>query len=124
MSLETLRFSPITYPECFHEPVAFVLQNLMHHFDDEQCIKILANCRQALPAGGGGKLVIFDPVQMRSEFGGGCEGLPFSCAQDLAMQIQRVRSGEQWRELLAAGGFPKVQFVSFLPRHVLIEASY
>jgi trans-resveratrol di-O-methyltransferase len=111
------------YVLMIYEP-EFRVQNLMHHFNDEQCIKILGNCRQALPADGSGKLVIFDPVQMRCEFGGGCETLGFTYEQDLLMQTQRVRSEEQWRKLLGDGGFPKVQFVSFLPRHLLIEASY
>lgn len=105
------------YVLMIYEP-EFRVQNLMHHFNDEQCIKILGNCRQALPADGSGKLVIFDPVQMRCEFGGGCETLGFTYEQDLLMQTQRVRSEEQWRKLLGDGGFPKVQFVSFLPRHL------
>jgi hypothetical protein len=80
---------------------AFILKNILHNWDDERCITILRNCREAL--GEGGKILLM-------------ERLMPTCAKDnsntiwldlcmLAQMGGRERTENEYRELLSAGGF-------------------
>lgn len=89
----------------------------MHLFKDEEAVKVLQNCKKALTANG--KLLIYDPV-IPSEFdegGSPYDGVPPLMDLGLLVYGKVDRTEEQWRALLASGGFPNASFVCLQPQH-------
>ncbi|WP_157248691.1 methyltransferase [Nonomuraea typhae] len=73
-----------------------LLKGILHDWDDERCVTLLRNCRASIAPGG--RLLVLEPI------------LPEAAAvmSDIAMLVYtggRERSREEYRELLAAGGF-------------------
>lgn len=89
---------------------AYVLKAVLHDWDDESCIRILKNCRQALPPTG--RLLVIDAV-IGDEKGGGT----FAKLLDLQMlneQRGRERTAAEFQALFAAANL-KLNRVIRLP---------
>ncbi len=100
---------------------AYLLKGVIHDWDDERSIKILANCRRAIPAHG--KLLILEhmmpavveatPEHLRALF------------LDLAMMVLtggRERTADQYTRLLAASGFELARVVPITTTVSIVEA--
>lgn len=97
---------------------AYILQNIIHDWDDEHAIGILKSCRRAIPAHG--KLLLSEmviPNNNRTYFG---------TVFDLEMQIfnsgSRERTEEEFRTLLAAAGFKLARVIPTPSFSYVIEA--
>ncbi|MFJ3973833.1 methyltransferase [Streptomyces sp. NPDC090021] len=81
----------------------YLLKSVLHDWDDEQCIRILRNCRGAVPADG--RLLVVEvvmPERMTAQTD------HFSVISDinlLATTSGRERTAEEFRRILTAGGF-------------------
>jgi len=83
-----------------------LLKMVLHHWSDEDCVKILANCRKAIPSREeGGKVVIADiildpasgPVMFQTQL-----------LMDVCMMLMkggRQRDVNDWRDLIQKAGF-------------------
>lgn len=101
-----------------------LVQYTMHLFDDETCLKILRNCKKAL-SNSNGKLLIYDPIIPSVTDGNESPYKDVSPEMDLLLLVHAGgvdRTEEQWRTLLANGGFANVRILHFPPQHWLIEA--
>ena len=81
-----------------------VLAQILHDWPDPEAVAILRACRAALAPGG--RLLVLEQVVADGD------GPGFPAALDLLMLVLlggRERSGEEWRALLAAGGFALVR---------------
>lgn len=82
----------------------YLLSRILHDWDDEQCLKILANCRQAMPETA--RLVIIErPIPT--------DGAPsLAIAWDVHMAVNNIggreRTDEEYRRLLRVAGFDLV----------------
>lgn len=94
---------------------------ILHNWNDEKCIKILKNCRKAIPEKIG-KLVIVDGVLLPDN------GLWDSFVQryDLTMMVQTIngkeRSEVEWKKLLWEGGFGRHKIIKIPSFLSIIEA--
>uniref|UniRef100_A0A0C9RXM5 TSA: Wollemia nobilis Ref_Wollemi_Transcript_5597_1184 transcribed RNA sequence n=1 Tax=Wollemia nobilis TaxID=56998 RepID=A0A0C9RXM5_9CONI len=95
---------------------------ILHDWGDEECIKILRNCRRAIPKQG--KLIVVDGVL--ADPGKEKEGF-----EDIARMMDMVmlanvtgkqRREDQWRELLQAGGFGSYNIIHLPSQMSIIEA--
>lgn len=94
---------------------AYLLQRIIHDWDDVRAARILRNCRQALPPGGVLLLIEYD-LAADSSVGRGV---------DLAMLTLtggRERTVEEHRELLAATGFRLTRTIPVAGDLLLLEA--
>src|SRR5262249_28970706 len=79
----------------------YLLSRILHDWDDEQCLKILANCRQAMSETA--RLVIIErPIPT--------DGTPsLAIAWDVHMAVNNIGGGErtyeEYRRLLRVAGF-------------------
>ncbi|KAK9027501.1 hypothetical protein V6N11_067334 [Hibiscus sabdariffa] len=104
---------------CF---LPFVLQWILHDWGDEDCIKILRNCRKAIPRGKG-KVIIVDIVVKPDGDG------PFDDTRfvfDLVM-IAHCRGGKErteveWKRILEQGGFSCYKIINIPTLTSIIEA--
>ncbi|XVF60491.1 hypothetical protein PTKIN_Ptkin08bG0051500 [Pterospermum kingtungense] len=100
---------------------AAFLKWILHDWSDKDCIRILKNCRKAIPEKTG-KLIIVDIVLQpdgNSRFDD--IGLSF----DLQMLVAlggRERTELEWKKLLEEGGFPTYKIIKIPAMQSIIEA--
>lgn len=101
------------------------MQWILHNYGDEECIKILQRCKEALPDKGG-KVIIVDTVMDGDDDGAGDEFTRARLALDLEMMLLfggKERTEEEWRRLLQHAGFSKCRIMPIKSTiHSLIEA--
>ena len=96
-------------------------QWILHDWTDEDCVKILKNCRKAIPEKGG-KIIIVDVVlepEGNGLFDDAVVGL------DLGMLVLtggRERTEKEWKKVLEEGGFPHYKIIKIPALTSIIEA--
>jgi len=94
------------------------MKSVIHDWDDEQARAILMNCRKAVPS---------DGVLLLVGFALSGENLPsLGKVMDLIMLVLtggRERTVDEYRDLLASGGFQLNKVVPTLAEFAIIEAT-
>lgn len=100
-----------------------MMQWIMHDWAEEDCVKILKNCKKAIPEKKG-KVIILDIVLESSE-GDGMFG-EARLAFDLVMLAHNAggkeRTEKEWKKLLNDGGFPRYKIINIPSMLSIIEA--
>ncbi|EXB55624.1 (RS)-norcoclaurine 6-O-methyltransferase [Morus notabilis] len=95
---------------------------IMHDWGDEDCVKILKNCRKAIPEKSG-KVIIVDLV-LNPE--GNTLFDDMSLIWDLVMVAYasggKERTENQWKKILIEGGFPRYKIIKIPSLTSIIEA--
>jgi hypothetical protein len=96
---------------------AYVMKNVIHDWDDEHAVEILANCRRAVPADGALLLVEWTLH----------EGNLYSAGKlfDVVMLVMtggKERTAEEYRQLLARAGFRMNEVIATSSDSSIIEA--
>ncbi|CAK9150072.1 unnamed protein product [Ilex paraguariensis] len=98
------------------------MQWIMHDWSDEDCIKILKNCREAIPEKTG-KIIIVEVVLQPGGDG------PFDkvgLMLDLAMLTHfsggKERTEVEWKKILEEGGFSSYKIIKIPALQSIIEA--
>ncbi|KAK9150023.1 hypothetical protein Syun_008332 [Stephania yunnanensis] len=99
-----------------------IMKWVMHDWNDEECTKILKNCRKAIPKKGG-KVVIVDLV-LRPEGNGLFDsmGVVFDLLMIAHSSGGKERTENEWKKLLEAGGFPRYNIIQIPTLASIIEA--
>jgi hypothetical protein len=98
---------------------AYFMQHIIHDWDDEHCLKILGNVKQALAGRDNGRLIVVDAVLPENS-----QPHP-SKFLDLMMMVfpgGRERTESEWRALFAQAGFTITRIVPTKAPDSLIEA--
>jgi hypothetical protein len=98
---------------------AYFMQHIIHDWDDEHCLKILNNVRQALAGRKNGKLIVSDAVLPEDSSPHPAKFL------DLMMMVfpgGRERTEAQFRDLFARGGFTITKIVPTAAPESVVEA--
>ncbi|CAL5022407.1 unnamed protein product [Urochloa decumbens] len=104
---------------------AIFLKWALHDWDDDKCVKILKNCRKAIPSrDGGGKVIIVDIV-----VGAGQSDLKNNEVQALfdlfVMNINGIeRDEKEWKKLFFEAGFSDYKITPVLGVRSIIEEVY
>ncbi|KAJ0052248.1 hypothetical protein Pint_02210 [Pistacia integerrima] len=101
---------------------AILLKWIMHNWGDEACVKILKNCREAIPEKTG-KVVIVDMVLKpdgNELFGE--TGLAFDLVMMVNTEGGKERTELEWKEILEKGGFPHYKIIKIPALQSIIEA--
>ena len=99
---------------------AYLFQCVLHDWDDDKCIKLLKNCKQAIPSrDAGGKVIIIDIVVGSSPSDN--KLLETQVLWDLyIMQIGGVERDEQeWKKIFLAAGFKDYNIIPLGLRSVI-----
>ncbi|KAL5204709.1 hypothetical protein ABZP36_009580 [Zizania latifolia] len=100
---------------------AVMLKLVLHHWSDEECVKILAQCKKAIPTReAGGKVIIIDIVI------GSASGpmLEAELLMDVGMMLVtkgRQRDENDWRDLFKKAGFSDYKIVKKLGARGVFE---
>lgn len=98
------------------------MQWIMHDWNDSDCIKILKNCRKAIPERGG-KIMIADIVLEPS--GDGVlddTRLVFDLVMIAHASGGKERTENEWEKILKEGGFPRYKIIKIPALLSIIEA--
>ncbi|KAI3719734.1 hypothetical protein L6452_20638 [Arctium lappa] len=110
--------------ESIPEVDAVFMKWILHDWSDEECIKILKRCKEAIPSKeNGGKLIIVDMVVKNHE-GGTDESLKTQLFFDMLMMTLttgKERTEKEWIKLLLVAGFSDYKFTPILGLRSLIE---
>ncbi|KAK8992095.1 hypothetical protein V6N11_044987 [Hibiscus sabdariffa] len=107
---------------------AVILKWIFHNWNDEECVKILKQCKEAISDGGkvGGKVMIVDIVVMDEEKvnEGNSKSLETQLFYDMlmmAVHAGRERREEEWAKLFCAAGFNGYKIIPVFGLRSLIE---
>jgi hypothetical protein len=93
----------------------------MHDWSDEICVKILKNCRKAIPEESG-KVIIVDVVLQPD--GNGLfddTGLVFDLLMLAHTSDEKERTELEWKKVLEGGGFPRYNIIKIPALPSIIE---
>ncbi|XP_031473063.1 probable O-methyltransferase 3 [Nymphaea colorata] len=99
---------------------AVFLKRILHDWDEEECLKILRRCKEAIPKPGG-KVIVADIVRKK------WDDQVFNEVQlmlDLHMMVLhngKERNEEEWKKLFMDAGFSSYKIVTTMGVHSLIE---
>ncbi|XP_057842886.2 (R,S)-reticuline 7-O-methyltransferase [Cryptomeria japonica] len=101
---------------------AVFMKWVLHDWGDEDCVKILKQCRKAIPETG--KVIIVDPVLNAAEKTAmdPSLGLVFDLIMLAFSSGGKERSEEEWKNLLKEGGFPRFNVIAIPALQSVIEA--
>ncbi|XP_031374518.1 (R,S)-reticuline 7-O-methyltransferase-like [Punica granatum] len=101
---------------------AIVLKYVLHTWGDEDCVKILKNCRKAIPETLG-KLIIVELV-LQPEGNGPFDDIAaiFDVMMFAHQPGGKERTELEWKNLLAEGGFPRYNIIKIPSLPSIIEA--
>ncbi|GJW04510.1 trans-resveratrol di-O-methyltransferase-like protein [Tanacetum coccineum] len=102
---------------------AVLMKWILHDWNDEECIRILKRCKEAIPSKiNGGKLIIIDMVVNHAE--GDYKFLETQLFWDIHMMVHvkgKERSEKEWAQLFVDAGFSEYKITPVLGLRSLIE---
>ncbi|KAL3754649.1 hypothetical protein ACJRO7_001839 [Eucalyptus globulus] len=106
---------------------AVFLKWVLHDWGDEDCVKILKNCRKAIASSDQkpGKLIMVDLVLLDREGSGGLfedVGVTFDLLMMAHQSGGKERTESEWKVLLEQGGFPRYSIIKIQSLPSIIEA--
>lgn len=99
------------------------LQWILHDWSDEDCVKILRNCKKAIPAKeNGGKVIIIDIVMESQQDDKNTEEAQICLdMQMLVLYNAKERTEKEWTSLFWEAGFSGYKIFHILGSRSLIE---
>ena len=95
----------------------YLLASILHDWDDDRCLRILANCREAMPADG--RLLV---VELVLPAGNAPHPGKWVDLHMLVMATGRERTEKEYEDLFISGGFTLTQASPLLSGHTVLEA--
>jgi hypothetical protein len=97
----------------------YLLKSVLHDWDDERCVTILANCRRAMSTGD--RLVVVEML-LPDRIGPGVD--PFALISDVNLMVLttgRERSAADFRRLFDLAGFELTEISEPIGRHRVLD---
>ncbi|KAF9661711.1 hypothetical protein SADUNF_Sadunf19G0097000 [Salix dunnii] len=108
--------------EAIPQADAILLKWILHDWNDEECVKILRQCKEAIKGRGGGKVIIIDMVVENNKVEAGSTETQFFF--DMLMMILvtgKERNRNEWSKLFSDAGFSSFKINPVLGLRSLIE---
>ncbi|CAN6300630.1 unnamed protein product [Urochloa humidicola] len=101
---------------------AVFLKSILHDWEDDECVKILKNCKQAIPPRDAGEKIIIIDMVVRSE-PSDIKHLETQVLYDISiMNINGVERDEQkWKKIFLEAGFKDYKIIPILGVRSIIE---
>ncbi|GFZ12885.1 O-methyltransferase family protein [Actinidia rufa] len=102
---------------------AVLLKWVLHDWSDEECIKILKRCKEAVPSKGG-KVIIIDITVENQKGDDDHESIETQLCYDMlmmALTTGRERTEKEWTKLFSDAGFSDYKIIPILGLRSLIE---
>ncbi|KAJ8749278.1 hypothetical protein K2173_018758 [Erythroxylum novogranatense] len=108
--------------ECIPSADAIIMKWIMHDWRDEECVKILKNCKRAIPEKTG-KIIIVDFV-LKADGNDVFDdaGLAFDMTMIAHSSGGKERTEPEWKKILEESGFPRFRVIKIPALPSIIEA--
>lgn len=96
---------------------------VLHHWSDEDCIKILANCKKAIPSREEGGKVLIGDIVLNPE--SGPVMFEIQLLMDVCMMLMkggRQRDLNDWRDIFMKAGFSDFKLIKMFGARGVLEA--
>ncbi|KAE9592994.1 hypothetical protein Lal_00029244 [Lupinus albus] len=104
---------------------SILLKWILHNWNDEECVKMLKKCKEAITREGKeGKVIIIDMVMMENENVVDDESVETKLFFDLQMMVffnAKERNEKEWAKLFFSSGFTNYKITPLLGLNSLIE---
>ncbi|XP_061944024.1 trans-resveratrol di-O-methyltransferase-like [Populus nigra] len=108
--------------EAIPQADAILLKWILHDWNDEECVKILKQCKEAIKGREGGKLIIIDMVvENNKEVEGSTETQLFFDMLMMILVTGKERNEKEWAKLFTDAGFSNYKINPVLGLRSLIE---
>ncbi|KAK1260700.1 hypothetical protein QJS04_geneDACA018056 [Acorus gramineus] len=100
------------------------MKSVLHDWDDEDCIKILKKCKEAIPAEKGKVVVVDIVMDVEEEEATGHDFTSARLGMDMDMLVTvggRERAKAEWERLFKAAGFHRCEFTPIAAIESIIE---
>ena len=94
----------------------------MHHWSDEDCVKILKNCRKAIPEKTGKVILVEVVLKPDGESMLDNTGFVFDLIMIAHSSGGKERTEAEWKRVLEKGGFPRYNIIRIPALPSIIEA--
>ncbi|PIN04766.1 Hydroxyindole-O-methyltransferase [Handroanthus impetiginosus] len=103
---------------------AIFMKSILHDWPDEECIKILEKCKEALISNkdNGGKVIIIDMVVKNQNRHDATETQHFFDMLMMILASGRERTAKDWEKLFFAAGFTSYKITPIVGLRSIIEA--
>ncbi|KAK1568223.1 hypothetical protein Q3G72_021922 [Acer saccharum] len=101
---------------------AVFMKCILHDWGDEDCVKILKNCRKAIPEESGKVVLVEIVVKEDSNKIFGDMDLVYDLLMFAHQNGGKERTEQQWKKLLQEGGFPRYKIIDIPDLTSIIEA--
>ncbi|XP_027348778.1 probable O-methyltransferase 3 [Abrus precatorius] len=101
-----------------------LLKWILHDWNDEECVKILKNCKEAITSEGENRKVIIIDIVMGNEKGDSNESIETQLLFDMLMMALltgKERNEKEWAKLIYSAGFSDYKITPVLGVRSLIE---
>lgn len=102
--------------------ICFTMQFMLHNWQDEECVKILRKCKEAIPKEGGKVIIIDIVVDLEME---NSDVTQSKHSLDIDMMVTsggRERTEEEWKKLLDIAGFGSHEIIPIMTIQSVIVA--
>ncbi|XP_002489328.2 flavonoid O-methyltransferase-like protein Os11g0303600 [Sorghum bicolor] len=99
-----------------------MLKMVLHHWSDEDCVKILSNCRKAVPSREEGGKVLIGDIVIDPASGPMYETQLLMDVGMMLMKGGRQRDENEWRDIFMKAGFSDYKLVSKFGARGVLEA--
>ncbi|KAL5978553.1 hypothetical protein ACLOJK_029670 [Asimina triloba] len=86
------------------------MKSVLHDWNDEDCLKLLKKCKEAIAASKRGKVIVVDIV-LGSDSADGFASARFSMEMLMFVIGGKERTGEEWKNLIQNAGFSKYEIL-------------
>uniref|UniRef100_A0A224XH25 N-acetylserotonin methyltransferase n=1 Tax=Hypericum tomentosum TaxID=1137039 RepID=A0A224XH25_9ROSI len=108
--------------ECVPVADAVLLKWILHGWNDEDCVKILKRCKEAIDGRDGGKVIVIDMIVNHKINGDKqIETQLFFDMLMMTVSTGRERTEKQWAKLIADAGFTRYEISHQLGLRSIIE---
>ncbi|XP_065875930.1 (R,S)-reticuline 7-O-methyltransferase-like [Euphorbia lathyris] len=101
---------------------AIFMKWILHDWGDENCVKILRNCRKAIPEKTGKLILVEIVLEEDGDNQFGEMGLVFDLLMFAHTSGGKERTEVEWKKLLEDGGFPRYKIIKIPALPSIIEA--
>ncbi|XP_050205280.1 trans-resveratrol di-O-methyltransferase-like [Mercurialis annua] len=103
---------------------AVLLKWILHDWSDEECVKILKQCKEAIKGKEGGKVIIIDIIMGHQTTGTNKDSIETQLFFDMLMMVLltgRERNEKEWANLFINAGFRDYKIIPTLGLRSIIE---
>lgn len=98
------------------------MQGILHNWSDEECVKILKKCHNAIAEKNGTVLIVDSLLEQDDNNISENSQIISDLTATTVLTTEKERTEVEWKKLLKEGGFPHYRIIKFPAKQCIIVA--